>query len=70
MLIDLGDGEWHDLESLSEAQALSAISLATQELRTPVNSCHAQHHRDQIEELHEWVEYLRTSTEGVFPAAA
>lgn len=70
MLIDLGDGEWHDLEALSESQARLAISLATDELRIPVNSCHAHHLRDQIEELREWIEYLRTSTEEAFPVAA
>lgn len=60
MLIDLGDGEWHDLESLSESQAALAISLARDELRNPVNSCHVKHLRDQIDELNDWIEYLQS----------
>ncbi|OHU47416.1 hypothetical protein BKG82_27815 [Mycobacteroides chelonae] len=59
MLISLNDGELHDLETLTESQALQALTDFREELRRPVNISHAEYLRDVIAELDDQITYLR-----------
>lgn len=71
MLISLNDGELHDLELLTESQALQALADFQEELRKPVNGSHAEYLRDVIAELGDQIAYLgEMDAAEVWPIAA
>lgn len=71
MLIALNDGELHDLEELTESQALQALADFRDELRRPVNSSHAAYLGDVIAELNDQIAYLgEMSVAEILPLAA